>query len=42
MIPKLEIYVARLNYGKNLYEELESIFWLEVLQHGGLYRCPIG
>jgi hypothetical protein len=42
MLPKLAIYVARRNDGKNLHEEPENIFWLEVLQHGGLYQGRIG
>jgi len=42
MLPKLAIYVARRNDGKNLDKEPENIFWREVLHHGGLYQGRIG
>jgi hypothetical protein len=42
MLPKLAIYVARRNDGKNLDKQPENILWLEVLHHGGLYRGRIG
>ena len=42
MLPKLEIYVARRNDGKNLDKKPENIFWREVLHHGDLYQGRIG